>query len=92
MEIILTILLLLALGVIPLLWILLVRKRGNTTAQQIINPLARGPRYRDGIITYNQSQNERFNIEVEDPRGLHSARYQRRHASKQHNRTKPWEK
>ena len=58
----------------------------------LIDPLARGPRYHDGAITYNQNRGIRSNIEVENPNAPHNARYKRRHASKKHMETKPWMK
>lgn len=89
---ILTFLTLLTLGVASLVWMLFVRKPKNTTRGQFINPLAGGPRYRDGAVTYNQFDGRRFHIELEDPRGGHSARYQRRHPPKQHKQTTSWKK
>jgi hypothetical protein len=87
---ILTFLVLLTLGVASLVWTLFMRKRRNTPGGgQLINPLAGGPRYRDGAVTYNQFNGRHFHIELEDPRGTQSARYQRRHLPKQRKNTKP---
>lgn len=58
-----------------------------------MNPLAGGPRCRDGAITYNQLGGRRYNIELENPYEQHSARYRRRHPPRQRKRTKkPWMK
>jgi hypothetical protein len=87
------VLLLLTSGVIAFLGILFLTKRRNTIAGRIIEPLAvRGPRYRDGAVTYNQFEGRRYNIEVEGPGGEQSARYQRRHLRRQRKQTKPWMK
>lgn len=87
------IVLLLTAGAISFLGILFQTKRRNTTARQVIEPLAaRGPRYRDGAVTYNQFEGIHYNVEVEGPGGGQSARYQRRHPRRQHKQTKPWEK
>lgn len=57
-----------------------------------MKPLVRGPRHRDGAVSYNEYRGVRFNVEVEDPREQHSSRYRRRHPSKQYKHMKPWEK
>ena len=75
----------LAVGVGPGLWMLFRSKRGGG----MINPLNQGPRYRDGGVTYNQVDGIRLNVHVVDP---HSVRYRRRHRAKQHKQTKPWMK
>jgi len=82
----------LTLGVAPIVWRLLIRRKSNTTPRQIIDPLARGQRYRDGAVTYNLDRGVHINVDVEDPRGLHDSRYQRRHRPKQHKQTKSWMK
>jgi hypothetical protein len=91
MDTIVTILLLLAVGLLPCLGILFLLKRRKMPAGRMGGPLA-GPRYRDGAVTYTQFRGARSHIEVEGPAGGQSARYQRRHARKQHTQTKPWEK
>ena len=88
---ILTFLTLLTVGIASLVWMLFIRKKGNTTKGQLMNPLAGGPRYRDGAVTYNQFDGKRYNIEVEIPDGQ-SARFRRRHPAKRHRQTKPWMK
>jgi hypothetical protein len=93
METFMIILLLLASGAISFFGILFWIKRGNTTAGRMIDPLAaRGPRYRDGAVTYNQFEGMRYNVELEGPGGGQSARYQRRHPRRQHKQTRPWMK
>ena len=89
---ILTVLILLALGVASLLAVLFMRGSSKPTSGQFMNPLAGGTRYRDGAVTYNQSDGRRYHIELEGPPGLHSARYRRRHPPKQRKSTKPWMK
>jgi hypothetical protein len=90
---ILSFLVILTLGVTSLIWVLFMRKGGNTTGGQFINPLAGGSRRRDGAVTYDELNGRRYNIELEDPRGIHSARYQRRHPPKQRSKpTKSWMK
>ena len=91
MDTIVTILLLLAASALPLLWMLFLTKRRNTATRQMIEPLAaRGPRYRDGAITYNQYGGVHYNVEVEGPDGGQGARFQRRHPRRQHKQKKPW--
>jgi hypothetical protein len=92
-EIILIVLVTLAIVAVPsLLWMLLVVKGSKMTAGQSMNQLARGPRYRDGAVTYRQFEGVRCNIKIENPYDHHNARYQRRHRSGQHKQTKPWMK
>jgi len=83
---------LLTLGLMSLSLIFFIKRLKNKTPLRIINPLAQGTRYRDGAVTYNQYRGRRYNIEVADLSGQHGLRYQRRHLSKQHKQTKPWEK
>jgi hypothetical protein len=92
MEIALTLLSILGVGALPLLGIVFMIKRRNTTTRQSITPIAQEPRYRDGATMYNQFRGVRFNIELEDPRQQESSRYQRRHPRKQNKSTKPWKK
>jgi len=67
-------------------------KRSNTAPGPPISPLARGPRYRDGAVTYNQFEGRRFQLRVENPYQSHTSRYERRHRPKKHTPTKPWTK
>ncbi len=90
MEIVLITLAILTLVGTPLLGIVFVIKRKMPLSGQIIGPL--GPRRRDGALTYNEYRGAHFNVQVEDPREGHSARYQRRHAFRQHKQAKPWMK
>src|SRR5579864_3426530 len=90
---ILTVMIILALGVASLLHILFMRKGNNAARGPFINPIAGGPRHRDGAITYNELGGRRYNIELENPYDQHSTRYRRRHSPKQCKRTnKPWMK
>jgi hypothetical protein len=67
-------------------------KRSNTTPGPPIGPLARGPRYRDGAVTYKQFEGTRVRLRVENPYQSHTARYERRHRPKKRTPTKPWTK
>jgi hypothetical protein len=67
-------------------------KRSNTLPGPLINPMVRGPRYRDGATTYNQFEGMRFRVQVENPYQSHTARDERRHHPKKHTPTKPWTK
>ncbi|MDQ2718032.1 MAG: hypothetical protein M3Z08_24320, partial [Chloroflexota bacterium] len=68
---------LLGLGAALFLGILFFKKSRNTSIGQLGHPIPRGPRYRDGAATYSQYRGVRYNMQIEDPRGPHSARYQR---------------
>lgn len=90
---ILSVLVVLAIAAVPpLLWMLLLVKGSKVSAGQSMKSVSRGPRYRDGAVTYNQYRGVRYNIVPEDPNGGHNARYQRRHSSGRHRQTKPWMK
>jgi hypothetical protein len=67
-------------------------KSSNITLGPSISPLVRGPRYRDGAVTYHQVEGRRFRLRVENPNQSHPARYERRHRPKKHTPTKPWTK
>jgi hypothetical protein len=83
METILGVLLVLALATVPpLLWVLLLTKRSKRISTPSINAGTRGPRYRDGGVTYSQYRGVRYNIVPENPNEQHNARYGRRHHSK----------
>jgi hypothetical protein len=90
MDIIIPVLALLLTIGIPLLGIVFLIKRKAPTggiSGQI------GPRRRDGVLTFNEFRGMRSNVEVEDPRGTHNQRYQRRHTARQPAKpTKPWMK
>jgi len=86
-------LLLLALAAIPpLLWVVLLTKRSNLISRQRMNAITRGARYRDGGVTYSQYRGVRYNIVPENPHEQYTARYERRHHSRQHQQKKPWMK
>jgi hypothetical protein len=92
-ETILFVLLVLAIAAVPtFLWVLLLTKRSTMIARHRMNAVARGPRYRDGGVTYSQSRGVRYNLVPENPHEQHTARYERRHHSKQRKQKKPWMK
>src|SRR5689334_4473890 len=87
----LVIMILLLVGVVALVLRIVFRsKRSNTTLGPLISPLASGPRYRDGAVTYNQFEGMRFRLRLENPDQSHTARYERRHRPKKHTPAKPW--
>ncbi len=92
MEILIIMVSLLVVVVALVLRIVFRGKRSNTTPGPPISPLARGPRYRDGAVTYNQRDGIRFRLRVENPYQSHPARYEHRHRPKKHTPTKPWTK
>lgn len=93
METILSVLLVLAIASVPsFLWVLLLAKRSKMTSVRSMNAVTRGPRYRDGGVTYSQYRGVRYNIVPENPNERHNARYERRHHSSQYRRKKPWMK
>ncbi len=92
-ETILVGLLVLALAALPpLLCVLLLTKRSHMISRQRMNVTTRGPRYRDGGVTYSQYRGVRYHIVPENPNEPHNARYERRHHSRQHEQKKPWMK
>lgn len=79
-ETILGVLLVLALATLPaLFWVLLATKRSKRVSTSSMNAGTRGPRYRDGGVTYSQYRGVRYNIVPENPNEPHNARYARRH-------------
>lgn len=88
-----SILLILLIGGGSILSVIMILRKGRDTSgsRQWMNPAAQGPRMRDGVVSYNQFEGRRYNIEIEDMSG-HSTRYQRRHSSGKHKQAKPWEK
>jgi hypothetical protein len=92
-DTILGVLLVLALAAIPLLvWVMLLTKRRKRISTSSMNAVTRGPRYRDGGVTYSQYRGVRYTIVPENPNVQYNARYERRHHSKQHKPKKPWMK
>ena len=92
METLFTLLLVLLFGALPVLFLKLFKRKGHVKNIAVSNaPFEQTPRYRDGAISYNQDRwGVRWNVEVENPYALHNSRYQRRHATKRHQQTKPW--
>lgn len=89
----LSVLFVLAIAAVPTIaLVLLLTKRRKMIARQSMNAATRGPRYRDGGVTYSQYRGVRYNIVPENPNDRHSARYGRRHYSKPHKQQKPWMK
>jgi hypothetical protein len=92
-ETILVGLLVLALAALPpLLLVLLLAKRSHMISKRSMNAVTRGARYRDGGITYSQYRGVRYHMVPENPNEPHTARYERRHHSRQHQQKKPWMK
>jgi len=86
-------LLVLVIAAVPLLvWILLLTKGSNMLSKHNMNAITRGPHYRDGGVTYSQYRGVSYNIVPENPSAPHTARYERRHHSKQHKQKKAWMK
>jgi hypothetical protein len=93
MEILVSMVSLLVVVVALVLRMVFRSKRSNTAPGPPISPIiARGPRYRDGAVTYHQFEGMRFRLRVENPYQSHPARYERRHRPKKHTPTKPWTK
>lgn len=94
METLLTLLLILAIGTLPIFLLRLIGKRKeNGLRISSMDLFPRGPRYHDGAISYNQDRwGVRSNVTVENPNAPHNPRYERRHAVKKHKQTKPWMK
>ena len=81
-ETILVVLLVLAIAAVPpFLWVLLLTKSSKVSSRHRMNAGTRGPRYRDGAVTYSQYRGVRYNMVPENPNGRHNARYERRHHS-----------
>jgi len=90
---ILFVLLVLAIAaILPLIWVFLLAKRSNMISRHEMNAVTPGARYRDGGVTYSQYRGIRYNIVPENPNEPHTARYERRHHSNQHQQNKPWMK
>ena len=92
-QTILSVLLVLAIAAVPpVLWVMLMTKRSTMLSRHGMPAVTRGPRYRDGGVTYSQYRGVRYDIVPENPYNQHTARYERRHHTKQHKQKKPWMK
>src|SRR5262249_3590306 len=92
MEIIVDIMAILGLTLVmtSLLWVIFTGMRGMVrkgTGKQTMNPLTWRPRFR---ANYRLSRGVWHRVGVQDRRGFHNERYERRHPPKRHKPAKPW--